>query len=369
MTVDTILYIGGFMLPDKNAAAHRVLGNAKALRALGYNVVFIDCNKECNEVLSSKSKCYGFDRWSMKYDYRRFISIRALKNVYTNYSNVKYIIAYNYPSIALVQMLKFAKKRSVKVIADVTEWYTAAGNNLINKTLKGMDSYYRMNILQKKVDGVIAISGYLYDYYNKYVKTIVVPPTVDAYDNKWNGIKTVEDEKVRLVYAGSPGKNKDKINYIIKALDEVSNNDYVMDVLGITVQKYLGYYPEDKDLLLRLKDKVFFHDVMPHTDVLNYIKKADFSIFYREKTRVTMAGFPTKFVESISCGTPVITTRTSDLEDYLENGINGFFIDDIKSDLKRILQFDKRYLKAMKKNVDKYIFDYHKYIDKIGKVL
>lgn len=30
-----ILYIGGFVLPDKNAAAQRVTGNAKAMRDIG----------------------------------------------------------------------------------------------------------------------------------------------------------------------------------------------------------------------------------------------------------------------------------------------------------------------------------------------
>ena len=41
-----ILYVGGFELPDKNAAAHRVLGNAKAFRDLGNDVAFISIDSE-----------------------------------------------------------------------------------------------------------------------------------------------------------------------------------------------------------------------------------------------------------------------------------------------------------------------------------
>ena len=33
-----VLYVGGFELPDKNAAAHRVIGNAKVFKELGYEV-------------------------------------------------------------------------------------------------------------------------------------------------------------------------------------------------------------------------------------------------------------------------------------------------------------------------------------------
>lgn len=35
-----VLYIGGFELPDKNAAAQRVLSIGKAYRLLGYDVLF-----------------------------------------------------------------------------------------------------------------------------------------------------------------------------------------------------------------------------------------------------------------------------------------------------------------------------------------
>ena len=46
----TVLYIGGFQLPDKNAAALRVLGNAKILTELGYRVVFL------NALVNSKTE-------------------------------------------------------------------------------------------------------------------------------------------------------------------------------------------------------------------------------------------------------------------------------------------------------------------------
>ena len=42
-----------------------------------------------------------------------------------------------------------------------------------------------------------------------------------------------------------------------------------------------------------------------------------------------MAGFPTKFVESLGAGCPVITNYTSDLSLYLKNGFNGFVVKDL----------------------------------------
>ena len=40
--METILYVGGFALPDENAAAQRVVANAKLFSEMGYNVAFIN---------------------------------------------------------------------------------------------------------------------------------------------------------------------------------------------------------------------------------------------------------------------------------------------------------------------------------------
>ena len=42
----TILYVGGFELPDWNAAAHRVVANAMIFRAIGYRVLLLGVTRE-----------------------------------------------------------------------------------------------------------------------------------------------------------------------------------------------------------------------------------------------------------------------------------------------------------------------------------
>ena len=41
MAKGTIIYMGIFELPDKNAAAHRVVNNGKVFTALGYRTAFL----------------------------------------------------------------------------------------------------------------------------------------------------------------------------------------------------------------------------------------------------------------------------------------------------------------------------------------
>ena len=175
----TIIYIGGFKLPDKNAAAQRVTGITRILMDLGYKVVFIDAADDLqeNDILMTKKDVFGCDCYSVKYPqgiewYNYLISIEGLKRVYEQYKNVKAVIAYNYQSIAFLKLKSYCKKNNLKLIADCTEWYDKTKN-----PIKNIDTWLRMKKLHPSMDGVIVISRYLESYYQDNVQTIYIPPT------------------------------------------------------------------------------------------------------------------------------------------------------------------------------------------------
>ena len=72
-----------------------------------------------------------------------------------------------------------------------------------------------------------------------------------------------------------------------------------------------------------LDDSVECLGTLSHVDCLNMIAASDFSAIVREDKRVTKAGFPTKFSESLGCGTPVIATESSNIFEYIEEGASG----------------------------------------------
>ena len=90
------------------------------------------------------------------------------------------------------------------------------------------------------MDGVIAISRYLYDYYKKYTNTILVPPTVDLTAGKWNRQRELSaGDKIKLVYAGSAGFGvKDRLDTIAKAIVKFPNMQF--DVIGMTEGQYVS---------------------------------------------------------------------------------------------------------------------------------
>ena len=350
-----ILYIGGFQLPDKNAAAQRVINIAKALRDLNNEVYFLNAVKE--KISSGWTdyfnfKCYEYSKASQ---FRYLTNIKTIKKIIDE-KYIDAVIAYNYPAIALNRLVKYCKKHGIKIFGDVTEWYVPQGN-FIYRIIKSFDSNFRMKKIHLKMDGIIAISEYLYQYYkSKINNTIKIPPLVDIRDEKWQGEK-MKNKICTFVYAGNPDSQKERLDLIVKAVDSANGNTpFRLNVIGVTKEQYEHIYK-----IKYCGTSACFYGRMSHLDVIQQVKNADWSIIIREDNLVTRAGFPTKVVESISCGTPIISNVFSNITDYLKD-CNSLIVYDI-SQLESVIEYsiNKKFI-----NVDRSIFDYHKYLIDIG---
>ncbi len=378
MSRGTIIYIGGFELPDKNAAAHRVLSNGKIMRTLGYTVVFISVDKNlayATPVSETRQVMEGFVTWRVPYPHtsRQWIhylsSIEAFLTVAGSYPDLQAVICYNYQAAALMKAKEYCRRHEIKIMADCTEWYTTQGTSLVYKVLKGLDTWLRMRIIHKQLDGLIVISKYLEQYYRSCPNLLRLPPLVDLSEEKWRQPVCQYDKKVRLLYAGIPAlRQKDKLDQIIGALYRLGDDcDYCFTIVGINRELYLQEHPNHAQMLEVLGKRVVFKGRLPHQETLQQVMRADFTIFVRDNTRVNNAGFPTKFAESISCGVPVITNPTSNIDDYLIDGENGFWLNGtMHSTLQKLLSMDPEQLRTMKKNVNRSTFDYNTYLNEVA---
>lgn len=348
-----ILYVGGFLLPDENAAAQRVVNVAKALRDLGHTVYFFNEPKKTVNV--GWKQYFDFDCYEQERpkQFAYLTSIDRFKKTIKE-KEITAVIAYNHPAIALNKLRKYCKKNNIRCYADATEWYVAQGNPVF-RMIKNFDSNYRMKIVHCKLDGVIAISSYLYEFYKNQVETIQIPPLVDIEDKKWSeSIDGKDTACCKFVFAGSSGVQKERLDYTIAAIEQTGEKYNVhLDVVGITAQQYETIYGKRYE-----GDIVKFHGRVSHREALNFVKNADWSIVIRDNNQVVQAGFPTKVPESISAGTPVIANRFSNISDYLDDS-NSVLIDDISKLSDAIAKaVDKRI------SVECSLFDYRKYIDR-----
>jgi len=133
-----------------------------------------------------------------------------------------------------------------------------------------------------------------------------------------------------LVYAGSPGSGgKDRLDKIINVVVEINKQTTFrinLNIIGITKLEYFDLFVDDI-IPQNIDEYISFKGRFSHVDTLSEVNKADYQIFVRDKNLTNMAGFPTKFVESISCGTPVLTNSLSNIEEYFIPGKMGFLLD------------------------------------------
>lgn len=361
-----ILYIGGFELPDRNAAAQRVVGIAKGYRDLGYTVEFINLIKERVSGEEEKKEYFGFTC----YEYTKEEDIDYLCTAKSCISRIgiiepDIIIAYNYPGIALERIRNYCKKRGIKCIADVTEWYKCDMNNPVFWVIKSFDTFFRMRFVHHKMDGIIAISRYLYNYYCKDNNAVLIPPTIDITDEKWK--KDNRDKKhvaevdktTTLIYAGSPSMQKERLDVIVNAIESIGMKKIHIDILGITREEFIQIY----QWKLPLSERVSFFGRVSHRQAIEQTKNSDWTVIIRDNNFVVNAGFPTKFVEAISCGTPVIINRFSNIVDYATSE-NTIIVDNYANLKEAILRAC-----GMSPIIENTTFDYHHYLNELQQLI
>jgi len=374
-----ILYVGGFELPDKNAAAHRVISNGKIFTELGYEVFFagISHDQIVDNTLKTKQTISGGTTYHISYPrtskewFYYLTSIKEIKHV-IEADEISIVIAYNFPALTLYKLYKFCNAISIPLIGDCTEWEETGGGKIVFKIIKGIDTCIRMRFLHSRLDGVITISKYLQKYYiSKNKNVILVPPLVDLEDNKWNKrIDAAENNFLVLTYAGSLGQAKEDLGMLFRSLlmlKKMHKNKFKLNVVGFSREEYLGMSKDEK-IPEELSSDISFRGRLTNKQVISTLQQSDFSIFIRKMNRKTLAGFPTKFVESLASGTPVLTNEASDLKDYLIDGFNGYFLNvssdsDLSNSLSKILSMKNSSFKELKINCrSSREFDFRQYI-------
>ena len=362
----TIVYMGNFGFPDRNASGKRVLGNCLMFQSLGYRAVCIGpgdgstlaCEGVCCHTIAvgNTDRVLG-NKWQE--------ALNILERECEN-GNLYAVVLYGalFTQRENVSVVKWCKRNGVSVFYDHVDWFELNWHNPIRAVVRATNYLLQDKLVIPRCDGVICISNYLAEHHKNYGRrTVIIPPL--SMEKLTACKKRPEDAPIRFVYAGTTtdvarpvAQWKDRLDIMFGALVDAVEPDgrsFVFDIYGLTGEQYIRMFPDDlrdagRKVLAQLGDRVVFHGMTPNAQVMQAVSEADFTVLIRDRKRSTMAGFPTKVSESISCGTPVICTDTSDLRDYIRNGHNGFVceIDELAEVYRAVLKMPDEELTAMK---------------------
>ena len=394
----TALYIGDFKFGIMDAQSQLVLGNCEILRALGYRVVLIGNDNSLahgRSLCDSKADMRGFDMYNVYFskgiqDLFRVAAIhRQIISVAGRYQDLNLVICYGTSTFAveLSLLASWCRQRNVAFVANCVDLPCQAHGSTLERCIKTVDRKWREYVYKYKTDGIIAVSKYIADHYGKNSEKpiVVVPPLKDTLDI--HPPDAEEWKQINMVYIGVPfpidGRKvsekayKDRIDRFIEMLCQIREhtNPFQFHVYGINKDQYLKVIKQHSSLLENNGDIIRFHGRIPHSMALEAVKGADYCVLYRCVNEMTMAGFSSKLVESISCGTPLILTDTSDYCLYLQNGVHCHLLDandatTSKETLISILKMDRKAIAAMKTACyESRMFDYRNYTSEMGKFI
>lgn len=333
--MSTIIYYGGFSLPDKSAAANRVVSNGKIFSALGYNTVFIGASDDSFEGLRAVEGCNNMFEHahpkSTKEWLRHMFSVEHIESVIEKYDDVCKIILYNVPMFTLLKAKKAFSKRNIEVCYDCTEWTKDTDGSLPKRLFKAFDEILISNFAHRAADGMIAISSMMERKYKKAKKLLILPPLVDINDEIWHQQPENHDGIFEFCFAGIPDGKKESLDKVVEAFCSINKKYTHLRIIGITEDDFTKIYP-DCVIPKNVRNKITFTGKLPHSETIKFVLGCDCYIFIRRSDKRNNAGFPTKFAESYTCGVPIITTDVSDVGKYIVNSGRGSLLKDMSSD-------------------------------------
>ncbi len=207
----------------------------------------------------------------------------------------------------------WAKLLGYKMVMTIEEDYSFFSDNIKLISRFKFWTTRKLDFLNCKwADEIIVISYYLKNKYQKKgVSNITLIP-ITARIN-FNDNKKTFNKPLQVVYAGTFA-DKDGVNDIISGFLEFkkSYKEAILILTGKSAQqeKYKEKYRNESDLLFKgfVEDKDFY-PLLRDSDVL---------CMCRTESGFANAGFPFKLGEYLATGNPVICTKVSDVEYYLD---------------------------------------------------
>lgn len=381
-----VLIVSLNMFPNGDAGAIRDDAFAKIYRELGHKVSCI-CGLTIGDMGLHNSISYqGVAEPGLgllKQIKSQLLAAKRLKEamslVYSESEKSDLIHFVSQNPLAAIWLKHYAKLHNNIMLYACVEWYSPLNYRGGRLSIPYLINHWLNRHYVTPEMKVIAISNFFEQYFaNKGNQVIRIPVIMDKADYTPN--LQPNENGLTIAYVGSPFR-KDSIYNIIEALaslTEAERAKITFCLAGVTeedVYAICSNYGIDANKVL---PRVYAYGRLPREEALAVVKKADFSILIRPENEVyAEAGFPTKFVEAMMNGTPVLCNITSDIALYLQDGKNGISINsdntaDIVTAMRRALRMTINEKADMRQAalITAYThFDYRRYSSEVMKLL
>ncbi|MFA0192650.1 glycosyltransferase, partial [Vibrio lentus] len=141
---------------------------------------------------------------------------------------------------------------------------------------------------------------------------------------KNNTLQKRDYSKLVFFYAGQPGKKDIVLDFIgkLELIQRETNKRVIFKIAGSSIddiKKSSNYSPK----ILRSIKFVESMGFISREEVFEQYRRSDYSILFREDKRYAYAGFPTKGMESLINGCPIILNDVGDIASIVKSDSLG----------------------------------------------
>lgn len=244
----------------------------------------------------------------------------------------------------------FARKNNVKLIFDMHEFYEVNGKKQKIRYLVRLI----VNFLQTKSSFIV----YVNDLQTKVMlkknksKLIYLPNYPER--NNYIGSEKTNSDKLRISYIGAV-RQYNELKNLMDACKEIEDVEIYIHGAGVAYKKLNDIKNNYKNV--NVTGKYDFTDsarLYSETDIL-YALYPTTSIQY-------LTSYPVKLFEAIITKTPIIVSKGTVLETFINNHGIGFVVDGSKiEEIKELIEFinnNRDLLEEKEKNLEKIQYDY-----------
>jgi glycosyltransferase involved in cell wall biosynthesis len=377
--------------PYGGAATNRHLSYLKGLVELGVEVQMIILQPDKNQSSKSNKNRGVFNGINFQYvipvtniaknivqkSINKITSIKSSigivnKMLNNNQVDTRLLILMTNP-FEIIPFLKLAKKRSIKIFHERTEYPFIGVDSFINK--RKLNLYLK---IVNKFDGLFVITEALKDYFSPYVaqeKLIHIPMTVEPSRFDCSKYNKKDNKYGRYIaYCGSMYTDKDGVPILIRAFDLFADKypDVKLMLIGDNSNSKLFQPISDEIKRAKHKDLIVLTGKVDRDEMPEILCNAEALALARPDNIQARGGFPTKLGEYLATGNPVAVTAVGEIQNYLINGRNAFIakpdsVFDFLDILDRIF-FNSLQSKIIGVEGKKIVFKYFNYKDQAIKI-
>lgn len=373
--------------PGGDAGAVRQHAMAKLLQQLGHQVLVLGYGAPTQgKILEYDGVQYTSFRKNtanvvFRALHRYTFGHRVIRFLQNNTFQSDVLLIVDMVPISMQRIKAYAKKNNLILIHDSVEWYSPEEFSNGKKSIVYRNKEYTNTKAVGKGWRVICISKYLEHHFaTRCDKVVRIPVIMDIANIPFRFERNKEHSRICFVYAGGPGR-KDYLQVMIEGfslLSDAIKQQVEFHIIGVTQEQLIKECGVSSEILTRDTNYITAHGRVSREEALRWVMKADFTLLLRdEDLRYAKAGFPTKVVESMACGTPVVCNISSDLGDYLIDSQNAYIIPDhtaeaVAATVTRIVENGLSGIECIRKaarDTAEHSFDYRLYEKEIQEIL